>query len=68
MALVALLRNYSLFYFGNFTEFDVVSEEHRELSRKLRYSGKLFKILVNIESVKIKVVDIFDTGNVTHKL
>ena len=40
--LVTQLRNYNLFYFGSFTEFDMMSEERPGLSRKSQISGKLF--------------------------
>ena len=42
LALVARLRNYNFFYFGSFTEFDVMSKELLQLSRKWRISGKWF--------------------------
>ena len=40
-ALVTWLRIYNLFYFGSFTEFDVMSEDRPKLSRKWRFSGKM---------------------------
>ena len=42
LVLVMRLRNYKLLYFGSFTEFDVMSEERPELSRKWRNSEKTF--------------------------
>ena len=41
LALFTWLRNYKTFYFGSFTEFDEMSEERPELSRKWRICGKL---------------------------
>ena len=34
LALLTWLRNYKVFYFGSFTEFDVMSEKCPQLSRK----------------------------------
>ena len=42
LALLTGRRNYKVFYFRSFTEFDVMSEECPKLSRKRRISGKLF--------------------------
>ena len=44
LALPTWLRNYKVFYFGSFTEFDVMLEECPELSRKWRTFGKTFKL------------------------
>ena len=35
LALLTWLRNYKVFYFGSFIEFDVMSEERPELSRNI---------------------------------
>ena len=42
LTLATWLRVYNLFYFGSFTEFYMMSEKHRELSRKGWFSGKSF--------------------------
>ena len=41
LALATWLRIYNIFYFGSFTEFDVISEDRPKLSRKWRFSGKI---------------------------
>ena len=51
LALLTWLRNSNLFYFGSFTEIDVMSEERPELSRKWRISRKLFSALDNAKCV-----------------
>ena len=42
LALLTWLRNYKVSYFGNLTEFGVMSEECPELSKKWRIFGELF--------------------------
>ena len=51
LTMLTWLRNYGVFYFGNFTEFDVMSEECPKLSRKWRISWNMFKGLDNTKSV-----------------
>ena len=41
LALLTRLRNYKFYYFGSFTEFDVMSEECPQLSRKLTNFWKI---------------------------
>ena len=48
LALLKWHRNYYLFYFGSFTEFDVMSEERPELSTKWWTFGDLAKANMKI--------------------
>ena len=48
------LRIYKVFYFGSFTEFDMMSEKCPQLSRKWRISGKLFWAPNNFKSMSMK--------------
>ena len=48
--MVTWLRNYQLFYFGIFNQFDVMSDKHPELSTKLCTSGKVFQDLVDAKN------------------
>ena len=54
LALLTWLRNYKNFYFGSFSESDLMSEECSTLSRKWQISWKLFSALVNAKSVRMK--------------
>ena len=48
------LRIYKVFYFGSFTEFDMMSEKCPQLSRKWRISGKLVWAPNNFKSMSMK--------------
>ena len=43
----------TVYYFGSFTKFDMISEEIPELSRKWQIYGKLFYALDNARGVQI---------------
>ena len=51
LTLVTWLRIYNLFYFGSFTEFDVMSKDRPKLSRNWRFSGKSFQTLANAKGL-----------------